>query len=584
MTTLTISSKRQSSTSRRQVRKPKGSQCPVSDYAQGVVAGTHVAGKLVRLACERHLRDLETARARDLVWSQASAARAQEFFDRFLVHTKAEWAGQKFDLINWQKFVVGSIFGWLRDDGYRRFRHAFVSTARKNGKSELEAGIGLYGLLADGEEGTEIYSAATKRDQAKIVWGQARRMCELSPLLRKRVGIHQNNLHVTSTASKFEPLSADDKTLDGLHVHMALVDEVHEHKDDQVIVKLETATGARRQPLVYETTTAGVNRHSVCYEHWRFCEQMLDGSLPAEATDHWFAFIATLDVEDDWRDEAVWIKANPSLGVTPRLETLRRSVSEAEASPARQNSVRRLYLNQWTEQVTRWLSVERWASLERGVDYDALRGRRCYGGLDLARVNDLSALCLLFPPVEAGEPWIAIWRCWVPEEDIVMRADRDRVPYPLWRDQGWLETTPGNVTDFKFIQAAIVDLSGIYDIQEIAYDRTFAGELVTNLMDEGVPLVEFGQGFYSMGPPCSELERLIIGGEIAPENNPVARWAASNVTVRADPAGNIKPDKERSTERIDPIVALVMALGRAQLGFDGGGSYLNDEDAHLLVL
>lgn len=559
-------------------RKPKKPACPVGAYARAVVAGKIVAGRLVKLACRRHLEDLATGKQRGLVWDAAAARHAIDFFGH-LRHSTGEWANHPFELQPWQGFVIGSLFGWKRADGLRRFRTAYVEVARKNGKSVMLAGTALYALVADGEPGSHVYAAATTRDQAKIVFGEAERMVDASPALRARVTRTVNNLAVLATSSWFRPLSADATKMDGLNVHFAAVDEVHEHSSPDIIQKLNTATGARRQPLIFEITTAGHDRHSVCRQHHEFSVKALEGSIPAEAADSWFAYIATIDPEDDWTDPKVWIKANPSLGVTVKVEDLKRQVEEAREMPAQQNAIRRLRLNQWTEQVTRWLDMEVWdeggppkgtapAAVKAEMDAlaERLRSQQCYGGLDLARVNDLSALVLLFPPTGLlGGKWITLCRFWVPEEDILRRSRRDRVPYELWRDQGWLAATPGNTTDYAFIEQEILDLAACYDLRELAFDRTFAGEIVQNLQDEGLTMVQYGQGFLSLAAPTAELERLSVSRSLWHGGHPVLRWNASNVAVRQDPAGNIKPDKERSTERIDGISALVNALGRAML-------------------
>ncbi len=286
--------------------------------------------------------------------------------------------------------------------------------------------------------------------------------------------------------------------------------------------------------------------------------------MPHEASDSWFAYIATIDAGDDWMNSAVWIKANPSLGITVKVEDLKRQVEEAREMPAQQNAIRRLRLNEWTEQATRWIDMGVWGEGAAPIDEEELIGRSCYGGLDLARVNDLSSLALVFPPEQPGEKVKVIWRHWCPAEDILRRVRRDRAPYTIWRDQGFLVATEGNTTDFKFLEAEILELATKFNILEIAYDRTFAGELVRNLQDEGITMVEFGQGFISMGPAAAEFMRLLIGRELRHGGNPVATWCASNVAVRRDPAGNEKPDKERSTERIDAVVAAIMAVGRLQ--------------------
>ena len=364
--------------------------------------------------------------------------------------------------------------------------------------------------------------------------------------------------------------------MDGLNVFVALVDEVHEHPSAEVIEKLDTGMGARLQPLMYETTTAGVNRNSVCYQHWEFSAKVLEGTIPKITADRWFAYIATVDENDDWQDELAWRKANPSLGSLLRIEDLRAEVALAREMASKQNSIRRLRLNQWTQQLVRWIDMDIWARGSEPFDVEAMAGRRCFAGLDLARVKDLSSLALLFPPVEDGERRKVIWRHWCPADDIVELSRRDRAPYAVWREQGSLIATDGNTTDFRFVESEILNLARVYDIAQLAFDRTFAGEIVRNLMDEGMNMVEFGQGFLSMGPASAEFMRRLIAGELQHGGDPVAGWCASNVTVRLDPAGNEKPDKERSIERIDPIVALIMAVGRSMTA--DGRSYLEDND------
>ncbi len=333
--------------------------CPVEAYARDAVEGRVVVGQLVKLACQRHLADLARGGERGLRWDAAAAQYAISFFSH-LRHSTGEWANQPFALQPWQAFVVGSLFGWKRSDGTRRFRTAYVDVARKNGKSAILAGTALYALVADGEAGAQVYAAATTRDQARIVYGEAERMVAASPALRARSTRTVNNLAVLSTSSWFRPLSADASKMDGLNVHFAAVDEVHEHPSADIIKKLNTATGARRQPMIFEITTAGHDRHSVCYQHHEFSAKALESIIPPEATDSWFAYIATLDAGDDWTDPTVWIKANPSLGVTVKFDDLRRQVEEAQEMPGQQNAIRRLRLNEWTEQVTRWLDMAAW--------------------------------------------------------------------------------------------------------------------------------------------------------------------------------------------------------------------------------
>jgi len=325
--------------------------------------------------------------------------------------------------------VVGSLFGWQRMDGLRRFRTAYCAVPRKNGKSTLSAGIALYLLVADGEQGAEIYSAATTRDQARIVFDEAKRMVASSPSLRRRVEALINNLHVASTASKFMPLSSDASSMDGLNVHGAIIDELHAHKSRNVVDVLKTATGARRQPLLFEITTAGYDRHSICFEHHDYAIKLLEGTLQ---DDSWFAFVAAADEGDDWTDPKVWRRANPSFGISVKQDDLARKAEKAIALPGAQNAFRRMHLNEWTEQVERWIDMVAWDACDGPIDLEQLRGRPCYGGLDLSATTDVTALAWVFPPDDQDGLRHVLSRYFVPEDNLRKRAERDRVPYDLW--------------------------------------------------------------------------------------------------------------------------------------------------------
>lgn len=546
---------------------------PVEAYALSVRDGKIVAGPLVRLACSRHLADLREGHKRGLKWDWAAGKRAIGFFPDVLRLAEGEHAGKPFDLQPWELFVVGSLFGWKGSDGYRRFRTCYAEIGKGNGKSPLAAGIGIYGLMADGEAGAEVYSAATTRDQAKIVWGDAKKMVDASPALSGRIDQTVNNLAYPHTMSFFRPVSADASKLDGFRPHFVIADEVHEHPNALVIDKMRAGFKGRRQPLLVEITNSGFDRHSICWQHHEYSAKVLEGTIENDA---WFAYICALDEGDDWTDERVWLKANPNLGISVTLKYLRGEVKEALEIPARQNIVRRLNFCEWTEQSVRAIDMATWnlggpapsmawPEVAKGLEQaeQELRGRKCFGGLDLARVNDLSSFELLFPPIVDQEPWKLLSRFWVPEDDIMQRARRDRVPYDAWRDHGFLIATAGNTTDYAFIGAQVLKDSRQFDIREIAFDRTFAGEIVQTLMSEGLTMVEFGQGFISMAAPTAELMRMIKARILRHYGHPVLRWNASNLAVATDPAGNMKPDKSKSVERIDGISAICNALGRA---------------------
>ena len=549
----------------------------VTRYARSVADGDVPAGRLQRLACDRHLNDLQHARERGLRFDVELADRAIRFFG-FLRHSKGEWAGQSFDLAEWQAFIVGSLFGWLREDGLRRFRTAYVEVPRKNGKSTLLSGIGLYLLIADDEPGAEIYTAATKRDQARITHGEAARMVKASPFLRNRIGAFRDNLHVEATHSKFEPLGADSDTMDGLNIHGAIIDELHAHKTSGVVDVLDTATGARRQPLIVEITTAGWDRQSICWQHHEYTRQIVEGLIE---DDSWFGFIAAADADDDWTDERTWQKANPNYSVSVKPDDLRRKALKAQQMPAAQNSFKRLHLNIWTEQADRWMTIEAWDKCAGALDPEMLIGRECYAGLDLASTTDIAALVLVFPSDDDPTIYDVLCYFWVPAETVLQRTRSGSVPYATWVDQGLIFATEGNVIDYRAIMATLDELAQLYDIREVAYDRWGATELIQTLQDEGLEVVPFGQGFVSMSPPTKSLMTMVLSERIRHSNNPVLRWMAGNMVVREDPAGNLKPDKSKSTEKIDGMVALIMGLDRAERHENGSSVY---EERDLLVI
>lgn len=533
---------------------------PVSKYAQDVVRGRIPACELVRLACQRHLRLLKSGAKEGIRFDPEAAGRALRFFD-FCRHVKGEWAGRRLGLEPWQEFIVGSIFGWKRRDGTRLIRSSYVEVPRKNGKTTLAAGIALYLLIADGEPGAEVYCAATKRDQAKLVFDQAKEMVRRSPALKRRVRVLQNNLHVMATASKLEPLGADKDTMDGLNVHGVVIDELHAHKDRGIWDVLTSATGARRQPLVFTITTAGLGGSpTVCRQEHDYSEQVLKGVVEDDSR---FAFIATIDEGDDWTSPIAWKKANPNLGISIKEEFLAKELEKALAVPAEQNKFRRYYLNEWVQQESRYIDLRAWDACAGIVRQDKLTGRLCYGGLDLANKIDLAALVLLFPP-EAGEDYYTVLPIfWAPEEAIVERSRRDRVPYDAWARQGFLRVTPGQVIDYNQIKADILALTQRYNLWRIGYDPWSAHQMAQELELEGLQLIEVRPGMKSMTEPTKELLRLVMERRIRHGGHPVLRWNADNLVVKRGPTDLIMPDKEKSREKIDGMVALITALALA---------------------
>lgn len=532
---------------------------PAKQYIEDIQSGEIVSCKWTKLAVERHLNDLAVSHERGLYFDEGAAQHIINFFG-FLKHSKGEWAGQTVELEPWQQFYLWVLFGWMREDGTRRFRTAYQEVARKNGKTTIAAGVGLYLFDADDEPGAEVYTAATKRDQARIAHSEATRMVKASPFLRKRIRSFKDNLNILDSASKFEPVGRDADSLDGLNVHGAIIDEVHAHKNRELWDILDTATGSRRQPMMFSITTAGFDRQSLCWSLHEYLEKILAGVIE---DDSFFGMIFTLDEGDDWEDETVWIKANPNLGVSKKLDDMRRKAHTAKEMPSALNSFLRLELNVWTQSETKWLPVEAWKNCAKMVDADGLRGRTCFGGLDLSSTTDISALLLVFPPEQEDEDFQLVCRFWIPQDAMRERSRRDRVPYDVWVRQGHINTTPGNVIDYDYIVAEVDELAQKYDIQEIAFDRWGATKIYQQLEDARMTMVQFGQGYVSMSPPMKELEKLVLSGKIAHGGNPVLTWMADNLVARIDPAGNIKPDKEKSTEKIDGMVALIMGLDRA---------------------
>lgn len=532
---------------------------PAEQYIQDVLAGRVVVGKWVRLAVERHAKDLIHGHLRGLTFNRAKAEKAIRFYS-FLKHSKGEWAGKSFDLQSWQQFLLWCLFGWRRADGSRRFRMSYAEIARKNGKSTFAAGVGLELFAGDGEAGAEVYTAATKRDQAKIVHAEAVRMVKASADLRKFIHISKDNLACEMTQSKFEPLGADEDTLDGLNVHGAIVDELHAHKTRGVLDVLDSATGSRRQPLIFIITTAGAGRVGVCWDMHQYAEKILEGIIE---DDTFFAIVYAIDEADDWKDERVWVKANPSIGVSVKLDDLQRKSKKAQQMLTFQNEFLRKHMNRWTEQAQRWLRMEKWRACADPIPDEALRGRQCYIGLDLSTKLDIAAAAFVFPPVAMDRRWRFKVRFWVPEDTAVAREEQSRVPYATWGKKGYLALTPGNVIDYEFIRTQIEQDAQLFEVVELGYDPWNATQLVLQLQAQGMTVVEVRQGYQSLNSPAKELEKMLVSEGMAHDGNPVLDWMASNVAVESDPAGNIKPSKSKSTEKIDGIAAIVTGMARA---------------------
>lgn len=520
---------------------------------------------MVRLFRQREERD----RCRtdwDFHFDEAAATEAVGFF-KMLRHSKGEWSGKPFEPSPWQEFdLIRPLFGWKRKDGTRRFRTAYVEIPRKNGKSAIAAGIGNKLFLDDNEPGAEVYAAATKRDQAKIVFNEARAqvrgMMKEDPNLRQFIHVTEVLMDVPSRRSKFEPLGADANTMDGLNVHGAVVDEIHKHKTADVWNVLDTATGARRQPLLFGITTAGYDRESVCWKLHTHAINILEGNVE---DDSFFAYITTIDEGDDWKDEACWGKANPNLGSTVKLDDLRRKLIKAKEEPQFENEFKRLHLNVWTEQATRYFPMDKWDACEPRRDVDDLLGQDCFGGLDLAQERDLTGFTLVFPDGDAYD--VRAW-AWIPEEKALEWEKRDRVPYRDWVKRGFVKLTSGDAIDFECVLRDILGILEKYNPIQIGYDPRFGGQISQQLAAQtGVEIVKIPQTFACLSEPMKKTKELILTGKLRHGGSPLLRWQAANTAVATDRynEGLVRPYKGASNGRIDNIVALIMAMGRAIL-------------------
>ena len=496
------------------------------------------------------------------MFDEAKAQRAVEFI-RCLKHTKGRWRGQAFDLLPWQETIIRDVFGTVKEDGFRQYNTAYVEIPKKNGKSELAAGVALYMTCGDNEWGAEVYGCASDRQQASIVFDVAVDMVDQCPALKKRIKpvMSVKRLVYKPTNSFYQVLSAEAYTKHGLNVHAVIFDELHSQPNRELFDVMTKGSGdARTQPLFFLITTAGTDRHSVCFEQHQKAEDILCGR---KADPTFYPVIYGAADDADWTSEEVWYRANPSLGHTIDIGKVRNACLSARDNPAEENIFRQLRLNQWVKQSTRWMQMEKWDACAFPVDEGELLGRECYGGLDLSSSIDITAFVLVFPPRDDTERYVFLPYFWIPEENMARRVRRDHVPYDVWEKQGFLETTEGDVIHYGFIESFIDGLGKKFHIKEIAFDRWGAVQMVQNLEGLGFTVVPFGQGFKDMSPPSKRLMELVLERNVAHGGHPVLRWMMDNIFVRTDPAGNIKPDKEKSTEKIDGAVAAIMALDRA---------------------
>ena len=509
-------------------------------------------------------------------YNKASADYAVMFIEN-LCHTKGTWAGKPFELIDWQEQIIRDLFGTLKPNGYRQFNTAYIEIPKKQGKSELAAAVALLLTCGDGEERAEVYGCAADRQQAAIVFDVAADMVRMCPALSKRVKIlaSQKRLIYIPTNSFYQVLSAEAYSKHGFNIHGVVFDELHTQPNRKLFDVMTKGSGdARMQPLYFLITTAGTDTHSICYETHQKAKDIIEGR---KIDPTFYPVIYGADESDDWTDPKVWKKANPSLDITVGIDKVKAACESAKQNPGEENAFRQLRLNQWVKQAVRWMPMEKWDNCAFAVDEDELEGRVCYGGLDLSSTTDITAFVHAFPPLDDEDKYIILPYFWIPEDNLTLRVNRDHVPYDVWERQGYLQTTEGNVVHYGFIEKFIEKLGERFNIREIAFDRWGAVQMVQNLEGMGFTVVPFGQGFKDMSPPTKELMKLVLEQKIAHGGHPVLRWNMDNIYIRTDPAGNIKADKEKSTEKIDGAVATIMALDRAiRCGNDHGASVYDD--------
>lgn len=484
-----------------------------------------------------------------------------------LKHTKGEFYQQPFELIDWQEQIIRDVFGILKPDGYRQFNTCYIEVPKKCGKSELAAAVALYMLCADGEQRAEVYGCAADREQASLVFDVACDMVKLADdALRRRCEIRPSKklIRYVPTNSVYKALSADVAGKSGMNISALIFDELWVQKDKKFFQMMTVGTSdARKNPLHFIITTAGNDTNSICYELHQKAVDILEGRKFDPA---FYPVIYGATDDEDWTDPKVWAKANPSLGITIGVDKVEAACEQAKQNPAEENAFRQLRLNQWVKQDVRWMPMKKWDACAFPVDEQSLEGRVCYGGLDLSSTTDITAFVLVFPPEDLDDPddkYIVLPYFWVPEETLDLRVRRDHVPYDTWEKQGYMMTTEGNVVHYGFIEKFIENLGERFNIREIAFDRWGAAQMVQNLEGMGFTVVPFGQGYKDMSPPTKELMKLVLEKKIAHGGHPVLRWMMDNIYIQTDPAGNIKADKKKSTEKIDGAIATIMGLDRA---------------------
>jgi phage terminase large subunit-like protein len=566
---------------------------PVTAYATDVVKGKAIAGRLVRLACQRHLDDLKHARTRGLVWKPEEAQLAIDFFGEVLCLPEETAAddmppedtpidGTPFVLSPWQAFIVGSLMGWHDKVGYTRFRVAYIEGAKGCGKTPLGAGLLLYLLVARGDRGAQLFVAAVGKDQAKIAFADAEKMVDASPALRELVDKKVNNLSVLETGSFLRAISSEKRGLDGKRISGAMIDELHEHATPVVANKIRKGTKGRRNAIVIETTNSGFDRTSVCWHHREYSQKVLEGTLHDDA---WFAYICGLDACpacladgkqfpqddcqdcDDWRTEGPhWVKANPNLGVSLPWKYLRELVHQAKGMPSAVSDLLRFNFCVWTQSQSRFIDMGKWHACPVDVSADDLIDALCYGGLDLGMSDDLCAFLIVWV-LKDGRIALKVW-FWLPEKALEKYPNR---PYDEWKRGGNLTVTEGDTVDYTEVETTVGDLCLEHGVLECAFDKRFALQMAQNLQGRGITMVDTPQGF-QLNEALNKLTKLVVDGDLCHGNNPILTLMASNAVVRHGRDKQIRLDKEKSADKIDGMSALAMALARVVAREPGGGS------------
>lgn len=490
-------------------------------------------------------------------FDEAKAKRAVAFMER-LPQSKGRWANKPLKLMDWQKDIVRKVFGTVDEDGNRITRTVFIEVPRKNGKTTMVAALTNYLLFADGEQGAEVYGAAYTREQASLVFDIAAEMVHRQQTLAEVAEVvdYRKRIVYPKTSSVYRAISRDAAGSHGFNAHGVVFDEFHNQPDRELYDVLTTSMGAREQPLCVIITTAGYDRDSICWKLHEYAQKVEAGIVDDPS---FLGAIYKADEEDDWTDPETWKKANPALGETIALADLRRECKKAQEIPSYENTFKRLHLNIWTTSESRFLSSQDWANCASSYSLEDLRGRKCYGGLDLAQKQDVSAFVLLFPFEDHVK---TLARFWVPESVIEERTRKDGVPYAKWVQDGYLDTTPGAKIRDDYVIDGVGEWAEMFDVQEIAFDRWGSNHIVTTLSDGGMTMVETGQGYKDMSEPTKELAAMVSDDTLRHDGNPVLGWMADNLVVTEDPAANIKPDKRSSKEKVDGMVALIMALDR----------------------